>query len=161
MSHGSLDSRAWHTPCSRRPRPDDFPMLGSAGIFRTFLVVPPRQPGGTYWDAGRAPYRGASLYTGANQTPGDLRRPAGDRYRERAVIQRTQGVVRAADCHKEILGVIASSPTNFQPVLDAVAERAARVCELDDQLIRLVEGNAMSWQRTSERFHGAGRSTYD
>ena len=29
----------------------------------------------------------------------------------------------------EILGVIASSPTDIQPVLDAVAENAARVCE--------------------------------
>src|SRR5262249_60832374 len=28
----------------------------------------------------------------------------------------------------EILGVIASSPTDIQPVLDAIAENAARVC---------------------------------
>ena len=40
----------------------------------------------------------------------------------------------------EILGVIASSPTNIQPVLDVVAENAARLCEATDAQIRLVEG---------------------
>ena len=40
----------------------------------------------------------------------------------------------------EILGVIASSPTNIQPVLDAIARSAARVCSSDDATIRLLEG---------------------
>src|SRR5262249_44063185 len=39
----------------------------------------------------------------------------------------------------EILGVIASSPTDIQPVLDTIAENAARVCGSYDALIRLVE----------------------
>src|SRR5262249_35366702 len=43
----------------------------------------------------------------------------------------------------EILGVIASSPTDIQPVLDAVAENAARVCGSYDAVIRLVEGNIL------------------
>ena len=43
----------------------------------------------------------------------------------------------------EILGVIASSPTDIQPVLDAIAQSAARVCGSDDATIRLLEGDAM------------------
>jgi two-component system, NtrC family, sensor kinase len=35
----------------------------------------------------------------------------------------------------EILGVIASSPTDIQPVLDAVAENAARLCDAMDAVI--------------------------
>ncbi|HET9885245.1 MAG TPA: GAF domain-containing protein, partial [Candidatus Binatia bacterium] len=43
----------------------------------------------------------------------------------------------------EILGVIASSPTDIQPVLDTIAENAARVCDSYDALIRLVEGDEL------------------
>ena len=43
----------------------------------------------------------------------------------------------------EILGVIASSPTDIQPVLDVVAQNAARLCEANDALIyRETEGYA-------------------
>ena len=41
----------------------------------------------------------------------------------------------------EILGVIASSPTDIQPVLDTVAANAARLCEATDAQIRLVDGD--------------------
>ena len=41
----------------------------------------------------------------------------------------------------EILGVIASSPTDIQPVLDIVAANAARLCEATDARVRLVEGD--------------------
>ena len=41
----------------------------------------------------------------------------------------------------EILRVISSSPTDIQPVLDAVAQNAARLCTADDVVIRLVEGD--------------------
>src|SRR5262249_10497850 len=40
----------------------------------------------------------------------------------------------------EILGVIASSPTDIQPVLDAVAATAARLCEAGDAQIFRIEG---------------------
>ena len=43
----------------------------------------------------------------------------------------------------EILGVIASSPTDIQPVLNVVAENAARLCEADDAIIRRLDGNVM------------------
>ncbi len=43
----------------------------------------------------------------------------------------------------EILRVISSSPTDIQPVLDAVAENAARVCGANDAMIRLVDGDAL------------------
>ena len=40
----------------------------------------------------------------------------------------------------EILGVIASSPTDIQPVLDVVAENAARLCEAADAIIYRIVG---------------------
>jgi GAF domain len=43
----------------------------------------------------------------------------------------------------EILGVIASSPTDIQPVLDTIAESAARICGAEDAFIRLVENNLL------------------
>ncbi|MCH7916263.1 MAG: GAF domain-containing protein, partial [Deltaproteobacteria bacterium] len=43
----------------------------------------------------------------------------------------------------EILGVIASSPTDIQPVLDAVAENAARLCGAVDSVILRSEGDVL------------------
>src|SRR5262245_44697713 len=43
----------------------------------------------------------------------------------------------------EILGVIASSPTDIQPVLDVVAENAARLCEAKDALIYRIDGDVL------------------
>ena len=47
----------------------------------------------------------------------------------------------------EVLGIISRSPTEVQPVLDAIVESAARVCGIDDVLLRLREG---------ERYGSAG-----
>ncbi|MEX0802891.1 MAG: GAF domain-containing protein [Candidatus Binatia bacterium] len=43
----------------------------------------------------------------------------------------------------EILRVIASSPTDIQPVLDTVAENAARLCEANNTIIHRVDGNLL------------------
>src|SRR5947199_4404019 len=43
----------------------------------------------------------------------------------------------------EILGVIASSPTDLQPVLNAIAENATRLCDAKDVSIGLVEGDVL------------------
>jgi signal transduction histidine kinase len=41
----------------------------------------------------------------------------------------------------EVLGIISRSPTDVQPVLDAIVESAARVCGIDDVVLRLRDGN--------------------
>src|SRR5215468_5035037 len=43
-----------------------------------------------------------------------------------------------------ILRVIASSPTDIQPVLDSVAENAARLCAADDAQILRIEGDVLT-----------------
>ena len=41
----------------------------------------------------------------------------------------------------EVLGIISRSPTDVQPVLDAIVESAVKVCGIDDVVLRLHEGN--------------------
>jgi signal transduction histidine kinase len=43
----------------------------------------------------------------------------------------------------EILRATTRSPTDIQPVLDAIAENAARLCDAQDATVRLVEGDAL------------------
>ena len=80
----------------------------------------------------------------------NLRRPGRHRHRERAVIQGIEernSELREALEHQtataEVLGIISRSPTDVQPVLDAIVESAARVCGIDDVVLRLREGDNM------------------
>ena len=43
----------------------------------------------------------------------------------------------------EVLGIISRSPTDVQPVLDAIVESAVRVCGIDDVVLRLRDGDMM------------------
>jgi signal transduction histidine kinase len=57
----------------------------------------------------------------------------------------------------EILGVIASSPTDIQPVLDVVAENAARLCDANDAVIHQIDGDQMAVVATCGPLPGRDR----
>ena len=120
-----------------------FQMLGSVGGSRTFLFVPLRQQGeliGTL-TARRIEVRPF--------TPAQIKLL--ETFADQAVIaienvrlfQELKEALEQQTATSEILGVIASSPTDIQPVLDVVAENAARLCDADDASIHRVEGDRL------------------
>ena len=135
--HGTL-----HVPDVRAQ--NDFPTLGSAGSCRTFLAVPLRQQGELIGvlNARRTEVRPF--------TPAQIKLL--ETFADQAVIaienvrlfQELKESLEQQTATSEILGVIASSPTDIQPVLDAVAENAARLCEATTTLrFYRVEGDAL------------------
>ena len=126
--HGAL-----HVPDVRAQ--NEFPMLGSGGNARTHLIVPLRQKGELIGilNARRTDVRPF--------TPTQIKLL--ETFADQAVIaienvrlfQELKESLEQQTATSEILGVIASSPTDIQPVLDAVAESAARLCEATDAVI--------------------------
>src|SRR5262245_22018489 len=120
---------------------DEFPGIGSAGNFRTFLVAPLLHHGELI---GVLTARHAEVRP---FTPTQIKLL--ETFADQAVIaienvrlfQELKESLEQQTATSEILGVIASSPTDIQPVLDAIAQNAARVCGSDDATIRLLEGD--------------------
>ena len=134
--HGTL-----HIPV--RERRNDFPTLGSATGFRSFLAAPLRQQEefiGSL-NARRVEVRPF--------TPAQIKLL--ETFADQAVIaienvrlfQELKESLEQQTATSEILGVIAGSPTDIQPVLNVVAENAARLCEANDARIMRVEGEML------------------
>jgi GAF domain-containing protein len=119
------------------------PRLGSVSDWRTWLGVPLRQQeeliGGLF--ARRTEVR---PFTPAQikllETFADQAVIALENVR---LIQELKESLEQQTATSEILGVIASSPTDIQPVLDAVAENAAKLCDATDAIIWRVHGSEL------------------
>src|SRR5262245_13110888 len=134
--HGAL-----HIPDVRAQ--SEFPIIGSAGNFRSYLSAPLRQQGefiGTL-NARRTEVR---PFTQAQikllETFADQAVIAIDTVR---LFNELKESLEQQTATSEILGVIASSPTDIQPVLDVVARSAAQLCDSYDAVIHSVDGDHM------------------
>jgi GAF domain-containing protein len=134
--HGTL-----HVPDVRAQ--DDFPTLGLGAEYRTYLCVPLRQQGDLI----------GGLFARRSEvrpfTPVQIKLL--ETFADQAVIaienvrlfQELTEALEQQTATSEILGVIASSPTDLQPVLDTIAKSAAQVCSADDAAIRLVQHDGL------------------
>jgi GAF domain-containing protein len=118
-------------------------MLGVVGGFRTLLVVPLRQQGKLVGllNARRTEVR--------SFTPAQIKLL--ETFADQALIaienvrlfQELSEALEQQTATSEILGVIASSPTDIQPVLEAVAKNAARLCDATDAQINRLDGDVL------------------
>src|SRR5262249_36613195 len=136
--HGTL-----HIPDTRSTQ-NDFPLLSRvAAGWRTWLAVPLRQQGEFIG------WLGARRIDVRPFTPAQIKLL--ETFADQAVIaienvrlfNELKESLEQQTATSEILGVIASSPTDIQPVLDAIAGSAARLCNAKDAVIRFVEGNVL------------------
>jgi GAF domain-containing protein len=122
---------------------NDFPTMGSVTGSRTVLRVPLRQKGELIGTLGArrtemrpfTPVQIKLLETFADQAVIAIENVR--------LFQELKESLEQQTATSEILGVIASSPTDIQPVLDTIAENAARVCASYDAVIRLLEGDIL------------------
>jgi GAF domain-containing protein len=123
---------------------NDFPTVGSGGVsFRTFLAAPLKLHGRLIGNltARRIevrPFTPAQiklLETFADQAVIAIENVRLFRELKESLEQQT--------ATSEILGVIASSPTDIQPVLDTVAANAARLCDASDAVVLRTQGAAL------------------
>src|SRR5262249_52303033 len=78
------------------------------------------------------------------QTIAELRQQLAESLqRENATATELQEALEHQSATAEVLSIISRSPTDVQPVLDAIVESAARVCGVDDVVLGLREGNSM------------------
>ena len=134
--HGSL-----HIPDVREQH--DFPTLGAVTSFRTYLGAPLRLHGEIMGALGA---RRIEVHP---FTPAQIKLL--ETFADQAVIalenvrlfQELKESLEQQTATSEILGVIASSPTDIQPVLDVVAENAARLCEATDAVIHRIDGDKL------------------
>ena len=128
--HGTL-----HVPDVRAQR-NDFPTFGSAWRLRSFLALP--SSAGELIGVLNARRTEVRPFTPAQikllETFADQAVIAIENVR---LFQELKEALEQQTATSEILGVIASSPTDIQPVLDTVAENAARLCDANDAVIRL------------------------
>jgi GAF domain-containing protein len=170
--HGTL-----HIPDVREQ--NDFPMLGSAGGWRSYLTAPLLHHGELI----------GVLNARRNEvrpfTPAQIKLL--ETFADQAVIaienvrlfkelqDRNSDLTEALEqqtATSEILRVIASSPTDVQPVLDVVAENAAQLCDAGDAQVLRLDGNmlrlvawfgspAMPRERPMSRGYAVSRAVID
>ena len=118
--------------------------------FRAALGVPLIREGQVFGVLSLLRLCATLLHRETNRVGRDLRRPGRDRYRKRAAVRR--GSSKTRDLSEaltyqtgsaNILSVIASSPTDVQPVLKAIVESACELCGAYDSVMVLREGDEL------------------